>query len=86
MRLLIARAMNIHDLQLEKINLINWITRLQDEAIIAKLRKIQSKENIVDFPSLSDQEIMDQAKLALKQIKEGKTTTQANFRAELLKN
>jgi hypothetical protein len=86
LRLLIARAMNIHDLQLEKINLINWITRLQDEAIIAKLRKIQSKENIVDFPSLSDQEIMDQAKLALKQIKEGKTTTQANFRAELLKN
>lgn len=78
--------MNIHDLQLEKINLINWITRLQDEAIIAKLRKIQSKEDIVDFPSLSDQEIMDQAKLALKQIKEGKTTTQANFRAEFLKN
>lgn len=40
MSFLIALAMNIHDLQLEKINLINWITCLQDEAIIAKLRKI----------------------------------------------
>lgn len=63
--------MNANDLQYEKINLINWITRLQDEAIIAKLKKIQLKEDSIDFPSMSVDEIIDQANQADQEIKQG---------------
>lgn len=67
--------MNTHDLQFEKINLINWITRLQDESIIAKLKKIQSKEDDVKFPSMTVQEMIEQAETAEKEIKQGKTVS-----------
>lgn len=43
--------MSIQDLQLEKINLINWITRLQDESVIEKLKKIQAKEDDFSIPT-----------------------------------
>ncbi len=77
--------MNAHDLQYEKINLINWITRLQDEAIIAKLKKIQAKEDAVEFPSMTVKEMIEQAETAEKEIEEGKTTSHDDFYKEFKK-
>ena len=44
--------MNTSELQSEKISLINWITRLQDEVIIAQLKKIQATAEDIEFPYL----------------------------------
>ena len=41
--------MSTQDLHFEKVSLINWITRLQDSATIAKLKKIQSAEDSADI-------------------------------------
>ena len=38
-------GMSAQDLPIDKINLINWITRLQDASIIARLKKIQLEED-----------------------------------------
>lgn len=77
--------MNTHDLQYEKINLINWITRLQDEAIIAKLKKIQAKEDLIEFPSMTVQEMIEQAEAAEKEIEAGETTSHDDFYKEFKK-
>lgn len=54
--------MNTHDLQYEKINLINWITRLQDATVIAKLKKIQSNEDkALDLEDLELTKALDEA-------------------------
>ena len=41
--------MGAQDLHFEKISLINWITRIQDSATIAKLKEIQSAEDSDGF-------------------------------------
>ena len=65
--------MNTSELQYEKISLINWITRLQDEVIIAQLKKIQSTAEDVEFPYLTEEDIVVQAEVAEQEIKLGKT-------------
>jgi hypothetical protein len=65
--------MNTSELQYEKISLINWITRLQDEVIIAQLKKIQSSTEEVEFPYLTEEDIVIQAEVAEQEIKLGKT-------------
>lgn len=67
--------MNTSELQSEKISLINCITRLQDEAIIAQLKKIQSKTDDVEYPYLNDEDIIIQAEVAEEEIKFGKTVS-----------
>ncbi len=67
--------MNTSELQSEKISLINWITRLEDEAVIAQLKKIQSKTDDVEYPYLNDEDIIIQAELAEEEIKSGKTVS-----------
>ena len=77
--------MNTHDLQYEKINLINWITRLQDESIIAKLKKIQSKEDDIEFPSMTVQQMIKQAETTENEINTGQTTSHDDFYKEFKK-
>lgn len=67
--------MNTSVLQSEKISLINWITRLKDEAIIAQLKKIQTKTDAVEYPYLNDDDIIIQAEVAEEEIKLGKTVS-----------
>ena len=67
--------MNTSELQSEKISLINWITRLKDEAIIAQLKKIQTKTDAVEYPYLNDDDIIIQAEVAEEEIKLGKTVS-----------
>ena len=67
--------MNTSELQSEKISLINWITRLKDEAIIAQLKKIQTKTDAVEYPYLNDEDIIIQAEVAEEEIKLGKTVS-----------
>lgn len=38
--------MSATDLSIEKVNLIRWITQLQDADVIAKLKQIQSEEDV----------------------------------------
>ena len=66
--------MNTSELQSEKISLINWITRLKDEAIIAQLKKIQTKTDAVEYPYLND-DIIIQAEVAEEEITLGKTVS-----------
>lgn len=40
--------MNIQQIQNDKLNLISWITQLQDVSLIEKLRKIQAKTDTSD--------------------------------------
>jgi uridine phosphorylase len=77
--------MKAQDLHFEKINLINWITRLQDEAVLSKLLKIQSKEDDIDFPSMSVQEMIEQADIAENEINTGQTTSHDDFYKEFKK-
>ena len=41
--------MNTQDLQAEKLDLISWITQLQDISLIEKLKKIRKKSDTSDF-------------------------------------
>ncbi|MCF6353444.1 MAG: addiction module protein [Cyclobacteriaceae bacterium] len=41
--------MNTQDIQTDKLNLITWITQLQDISLIEKLNKIRATTDEVDF-------------------------------------
>lgn len=41
--------MNTQDIQAEKLDLINWITQLQDISIIEKLKQLRSKNKTTDY-------------------------------------
>jgi hypothetical protein len=41
--------MKTHDLQTEKLDLISWITQLQDISIIEKLKKLRAKNASTDI-------------------------------------
>lgn len=41
--------MNTHDIQVDKLSLITWISQLQDTSLIEKLKKIQETSDEVDF-------------------------------------
>ena len=41
--------MNTHNIQTDKLNLITWITQLQDTTLIEKLKKIQAATAEDDF-------------------------------------
>lgn len=77
--------MNTSELQSEKISLMNWITRLKDEAIIAQLKKIQTKTDAVEYPYLNDDDIIIQAEVAEEEIKLGKTVSHNDAYQEVKK-
>ena len=77
--------MNTSELQSEKISLINWITRLEDEAIIAQLKKIQSKTDDVEYPYQNEEDIVIQAEVAEEEIKLGKTLSHKDAYQEFKK-
>jgi hypothetical protein len=41
--------MKTHDLQTEKLDLISWITQLQDISLIEKLKKLRAKNASTDI-------------------------------------
>ncbi|PIQ15979.1 MAG: addiction module protein [Flavobacteriales bacterium CG18_big_fil_WC_8_21_14_2_50_32_9] len=41
--------MNTQDIQTEKLDLITWITQLQDISLIEKLKKLRVKNDTADF-------------------------------------
>ena len=41
--------MNSQDIQAEKLDLITWITQLQDISLIEKLKKLRAKNDTADF-------------------------------------
>lgn len=42
--------MNAKDMQAEKLDLITWISQLQDVSLIEQLKKIRIKNDTADFP------------------------------------
>lgn len=42
--------MNAKDMQAEKLDLITWISQLQDISLIEQLKKIRVKNDTTDFP------------------------------------
>jgi len=42
--------MNAKDMQAEKLDLITWISQLQDISLIEQLKKIRIKNDTADFP------------------------------------
>lgn len=42
--------MNAKDMQAEKLDLITWISQLQDISLIEQLKKIRVKNDTADFP------------------------------------
>lgn len=67
--------MTTSDLQAEKLDLISWITQLQDSSLIEKLKKLRHK-NSPDTISIPEWQ-QDEVKKRLNSIKKGEHTTRS---------
>lgn len=81
------RAQNI---ERKKLTLISFIASIEDNSMIDKLLNFISPseaktEKKVKFPSMTKQQIIDQAILAEKEIEQGKTTSHDDFYKEFKK-
>ncbi len=81
------RAQNIDT---KKMTLISLIASIEDNSMIDKLLNFLSPsetktEKKIKFPSMTKQQIIDQAILADKEIEQGKTTSHDDFYKEFKK-
>lgn len=69
------------NLEIRKINLINWISSIQEEDIIDKMEKIQKeKSDWWDTLSKGDQKAIDEG---LTQLDQGESLTRAQVRTKI---
>lgn len=67
--------MTTRDLQAEKLDLISWITQLQDSSLIEKLKKLRHK-NSLDTVSIPEWQ-QDEVKKRLNSIEKGEHSTRS---------
>lgn len=70
------KARNISD---KKIEIIQWISAIHDEKLIDELMEIRSSR-VPDYPNLSDNEIIKQARVAEEDIKFNRTVSQSEVK------
>ncbi len=69
------------NIQTEKLDLIEWISRLNDNSIIDKLKQIKEEySNSKDWWDTLNQEEIESIKRGLKDFDEGKTHSQESVR------
>ena len=77
------QILRIMDIQAEKLQLIEWLARLNDIRIIQEIKSLKKETDKNLFKRYKDQDLVNRAEASMQDIEAGRTTKLSDFKTEI---